>query len=179
MSKYSELQTLIGSEQIIGASTIIGDELTLQQAERSPQVADAIAARQGVAVVHQHPRRVRRLILPFNSATLNAAGTSGSSQTVIAQPQLLFKGKRLIIPSDIAGALVIDDIKVGAYSQYVSGSGGANGPTVPGRAFSEVAMELVLDLDTAQANTQVAMLVRNVSGGQVPFTAALFGIAVD
>ncbi|MFI5298847.1 MAG: hypothetical protein ACHREM_12185 [Polyangiales bacterium] len=178
MASYKDI--IAAGADIIGLGhDIIGeDDIHLQAAERSPQVADAIVARQGVAVVDRKATKVRRQMLPFPPTPLGPSGSAGQQQIVITTPQQLFKGRRLIIPSDIAGAVTINDIKIANQSQFLTNSGGTNGPTVPGRAFSEVAVELLLDLDTAQVNNQVSLVVQNISGGSVMFYAALFGVAV-
>lgn len=178
MASYKDI--IAAGADIIGlGSDIVGEtDMTLHNAEHSPQVADAIVARQGVAVIDRKATKVRRQMLPFPPVVIGPFGSPTQQQIVVTTPQQLFKGRRLIIPSDIAGALVINDIKIANQSQFLTNSGGSGGPTVPARAFSEVAVELLLDLDTAQVNNQVSLVVQNISGGAVTFYGALFGIAV-
>jgi hypothetical protein len=127
-----------------------------------------LAARNASAVVERTPGDSRTLMVPFPETNI----PSGASRDVIALPQFLFRGERLVIPSDIAGLVVLDDIRVGANSQY-----GASGG-VPGRLFSEVAVGVGFLFDTAQPGIQILLRVRNISGNDVMFRASLLGRSV-
>ena len=128
-----------------------------------------LAARQARAVVPRPVTKGREYPLGFGPVTI----TAGSSQIIITQPQVPFKGRRLIIPSDFAGAILVNDIKVGKNSQLATSN------SLPGRMFTEFAVGVDLSLDTAQISQQVTLNVTNISGASVNFTASLTGAAVE
>lgn len=96
-----------------------------------------------------------------------------TSTNVVAQTQVLFRGRRLIIASDIAAAFLINDFRIGKNSQFPS-----TGP-VPARVFSETAVGVDLSLDTAQISQNISLNVTNTSGSTVIFNAALLGDALE
>jgi hypothetical protein len=128
-----------------------------------------LASRQARAVVPRPVTKGREYPLGFGPTTI----TAGSSAIIITQPQVPFKGRRLIIPSDFAGAILINDIKVGKNSQLATSN------SLPGRMFTEFAVGVDLGLDTAQISQQVTLNVTNISGATVNFSASLTGAAVE
>lgn len=128
----------------------------------------ALAERNASAVITKTPMDSRTLILPFPETTVPA----GASRDVQVLPQCLFRGERLLIPSDIAGLVVLDDIRIGTVSQFA-----AVGP-VPGRSFSEVGVGIGTLFDTAEPGYTILLRVRNISGNDITFRATLFGRAV-
>jgi len=78
-----------------------------------------------------------------------------------------------VIPSDIAGALLVNDLKVGKNSQFAT-----QGP-VPARVYSEFGVGVDMNLDTAQISQQISLNVTNTSGAAVTFNAAILGTAVE
>lgn len=109
-----------------------------------------------------------RFPLGFTRTTIAAGANVG----IIATPQMPYQGQCLIIPSDIAGQILVTDIKVGQQSQLVG-----TGP-LPGRMFSEASeAQCQLDLDPAQVNQPITLFVTNTSGGNIDFTAGLIGWA--
>jgi hypothetical protein len=176
---------IIGAEDIIGADVAFGARSELDaifSGSRYPLVVGAdgsqapamrgleqnLAARHAAMVVPRQVTKAREYPLGFPTTTIAATTTTN----VQASPQVPFRGRRLIIPSDFAGSILINDIKVGQASQFP-----ASNP-VPGRAFTELGVGVDLNMDTAQISQVVSLNVTNTSGGSVTFNAAIIGTTV-
>ena len=129
-------------------------------------IANKIKAANALLVVDDPPTNARRFPLGFESTGPIA---SGASVTITSRPQVLFKGQRLVLPSDIAGDFTIDDLKVGKDSQFV-----AEG-SIPGRVLQENATMVDFDLDTAQISQDISIIITNIGGAPRTFRAALWG----
>ena len=93
---------------------------------------------------------------------------TGQSITLCVQATALFKPRGIFFLSRDADQLLIDDFKVGAYSQFVCGSGGRGGPTIPAGIFRQSNMEsLSFDFDTLVPGNQFAVLLRRPDGNDV------------
>lgn len=193
MGKYN-LVTAGGLRSLAGADPDLArllatagmDELTAIDAARSgytaimgqDAAADAaleamkaqIMARNAVLTTEQVPTRAREYPLGFVSAAPVAAG---GTVDIVAQPQVVFRGERLIVPSDIAGGFVINDLKVGKNSQFASSN------PIPARTFDEQGVGVRLVLDTAQISQQIVLTVTNIGGAPTTFRATLIGSAVE
>jgi hypothetical protein len=101
-----------------------------------------------------------------------ASLASGASTRLVVQPQVALKGRRLIIPSDIAPAVRVNDLRIGNTSQLPSRE------PLPGRMFSEFA-HADLELQTAQISQQIFLDVTNISEKPITFTAALVGDGIE
>ncbi len=97
----------------------------------------------------------------------------GAIANIRQQPQVPFRGERLIVPSDIAGSFHLVDLKIGKNSQLVSPG------NIPARGFSETAVGVRLLMDTAQVSQIITLSVQNVSGAALPFSALMVGVAVE
>lgn len=175
---------IVGNQLAFGAEDIVGgyDELdALFAGSRYPLIVSGegetpartaaerqLAMRNAAMVVPRQVTKAREYPLGFPTTSLAAATTA----TISAAPQIPFRGRRLLIPSDIAGSILINDIKVGQASQFP-----ASNP-VPGRAFTELGVGVDLNLDTAQISQVVSLNVTNTSGAVVSFNAAIIGTAV-
>lgn len=115
-------------------------------------------------------RKARQYPLGFPTTAI-AASVAGT--TVTATTQVLFRGRRLIIPSKIANQILVNDLRIGKNSQLPS-----TGP-VPGRAFTEKAVGVDLALDTAQVSQNISLNVDNTSAAALTFNAALLGDAME
>ena len=120
-------------------------------------------------IVHNPPTQVREFIIGLGPTTVNANSTA----TFQAQPQLIFRGSRLIIPSTLANNFVVNDIRVGKDSQAVSAN------AIPAAAFSELGVGVALGLDTATPGILITLLVSNTTGGNQTFSAALIGTSMQ
>jgi len=183
MATYDDI---IGAMDIVGADVALGgDPLdALFAGSRGPLVVGAesamaqdqkdallrqLAARHAAAVVPRQVTKSREYPLGFPQTAIAA----GATATVTSNPQVPFRGRRLIIPSDIAGSVLINDLKVGKNSMFPTSN------PVPGRAFTELGVGVDLNLDTAQISQLVSLNVTNTSGAAITFSAALIGTAVE
>lgn len=99
--------------------------------------------------------------------------TGGATVTFTAQPQLIFRPSRLIVPAIIAGSFSVADLKIGKNSQLVSAN------PIPAVAFAENAVDAGLRLDTCNVGQLIALQVTNNAVGAVTFSAALLGVSID
>lgn len=118
------------------------------------------------------PNKVRNFPLGF--VQNNPPVAAGAVANLTAQPQIPFKGERLIVSSDIGGLFLILDLKVGKNSQIPSGQFG-----IPARAFSEFATDMVTHLDTASTSQFITLSIQNISSQPSPFFASLRGTYVE
>lgn len=125
----------------------------------------------GSALVQQKgPTKARRWHIGFDSETDVLAG---ATRKITNDPQIIFKGQRLTVPSDFAGSFLIQDIVVGKTSQLA-----ATG-AVPARMYQETAFGNEFDLDTAQISQKITLIVENTSLAPTRFTAGMLGIAIE
>jgi hypothetical protein len=92
---------------------------------------------------------------------------------IVARPQVLFRGTRLLIGSSIAPFFVVEDVKVGRNSQFV-GTGAQ-----PAEAFRDTATGDNVALDTCKPGVDITLIVTNVDGTAKDFRASLFGDVVE
>ena len=122
-----------------------------------------------VLVVSRSATRRRGYPLGFES---RAPILPGASQIVKVDPQIIFRGERLVVPSAIALFFVIEDALVGKDRQLVSST------PVPAAAFSEVAVGVRLLFDTSYLGT-ISFRIRNVGPDPLIFRATLIGTAIE
>jgi len=178
-----------GAEDIIGAEDIVGAELAfgydplsamtgarglivgaeLPQSVNQAAVETSLVARNSAMIVPRQITKAREYPLGFPTTPVAGGGTA----TVTSQPQVPFRPRRLIIPSDIAGSFLLNDILVGKNSMFPAPQ------PVPARAFTELGVGVDLNLDTAQISQIVTLRVENTSGAQLDFNAVMIGTAVE
>lgn len=166
-----------GNYEIVGAD----DDLDMLLAAASgdtelpaginPQIAAALMKRGALMVKEQGFTKAREYPLGFASVGAVAAG---GAARITTQPQVVFRVERLVIPSDIGGSFVIDDLVVGKNSQFA-----ATNIAVPARVFDERAVGVRLKGDTAQVAQDVLLAVTNISGAGITFRAAVIGSVVE
>lgn len=140
-------------------------------ADPSQQAAMAnLAMAQATGVVDLQPTKSRRYPLGFPTTTVTA---SNGTATASSQPQIPFRGERLIIPSDFAGSILINDVKVGKNSQLAAAQ------PLPGRAFTEFGWGVDLHLDTADVSQFISLSLQNTSSHDITFNGMLIGRAVE
>ncbi len=120
-------------------------------------------------IVNHPPTQVREFVIGFGPTVILANSTA----IFQAQPQLIFRGSRLIIPSALANNFSLNDIRVGKDSQAVSSN------PVPAAAFSELAVGVNLGLDTATPGIIITISVSNTTAAQQTFSAALIGTSMQ
>lgn len=160
-----DLRGLLEAESGRGPIDIVGAE-----GPADPAMAQQILSR-NAAVIKRDPNYVlREYPLGFDSETAVGAAVQVSITT---QPQIPFKVERLVVPSDIAGSFVVDELVVGKNPQL------AANVAVPARVFDERAVGVRLRGDTAQVSQNVTLRVTNISGAAVRFRAAVIGASLD
>lgn len=116
------------------------------------------------------PTKARYFPLGVPATTIAA----GAASTITVRPQVPFRPQRFIVPSDIAGAFTIGDIRVGKNSQFVTAD------AVPARAFQEDASSgIEFGFDTAQVSQDISVVANNISAAQQVFRAIFMGQAVE
>jgi hypothetical protein len=85
------------------------------------------------------------------------------------RPQQLLRVERIIIPSEIAPDVFVNDIKVGNLSQLLTTGG------LPGSAFSEVAIDAYLHFDSAEIGNTISLILTNTSAVNVTFKSMILG----
>ena len=181
-----ELDSLDRGRHGTGATLAIGDEIErlmsaagadptapskLQRLAQTMRMAREVDPR-AVSVVDRPATRRREYPLGFESITPGGIAPGGS-EVVRADPQISFRGERFVVPSDISLFFSIDDIIVGKNSQFVS-----SGP-IPASTFSEVAVGVRLNLDTANVGNLISIRVRNIGPDPLVFRATLIGTGVE
>lgn len=177
-------------DDLMGAADIMGDDIVgdylvgvakaaakkkarrPQQSARSVLIKRALLAKRlkEAKLVHtRKPTKNRVQSLGFTRAGIPPATTV----EIVARPQVLFRGTRLLVGSSIAPAFTVDDIKVGRSSQFV-GTG-----SQPAEAFRDTATGQNVELDTCAPGVEITLIVTNVSGVASDFRASLFGDAVE
>lgn len=169
-----------GDYDIIGGWDVVGqdDEVAqllaasgaLPEGVSKEEILQSKLGRDSVVVKEGRPTKARGYPLGFDSGANVAAG---AQVNVISQPQVAFRVERLVIPSDIAGSFVVDDLIVGKNSQF------ANDQPVPARVFDEGGFGVRLRGDTAQVTMNVVLRITNISGAAVRFRACIVGTAVE
>lgn len=114
--------------------------------------------------------KARRFPFGLQADGPTAAGAPGS---VTRRPQTPIKLARLVIPSTIAPAILITDIKIGKDSQLVGSD------PIPGEVFAPNSVGVDLAGDTANVGNDVTVAFVNISGAPQQFRCALIGPAVE
>lgn len=163
MGRGDELEAL-DRLAIMGADAGGADPALLQQV-----IAQKLS--QGSLLTRvDHPSKARDYVLGLNSTAAIAAGAPG---TAVSFPQIVFRPERLVIPSDIAGQFLVNQIIVGKNPQQVSAD------PIPGRVFDERGVGVRLSMDTAQISQQITLNVTNIGGAPAVFRAAMIGPSVE
>ena len=97
---------------------------------------------------------------------------------VVRYPREPFLGKRLIIASDIAGYLTVEDILVGESSQLSNDENFEKNGGMPGRSFQEDCLG-ARDIELAEAGPDkpITLVIWNSSRQHFEFAATLYGVA--
>lgn len=96
------------------------------------------------------------------------------TESVVSAPQILFRIERLVIPSDIGGSFIVEEIVVGKNPQFAATRVG-----VPARGFDERAVGVSLMGDTATVNQDVILKVENIAAAPIRFQAMIIGTAIE
>jgi hypothetical protein len=97
-----------------------------------------------------------------------------SAAEIVVQPQMAFRPERLVVASDCAPLFVLEDIRIGAQSQFAGGS-------VPAEMFTASAFDTSTNFPTVTAGTEIRFRVRYVGSDPAGarFVATLIGRVAD
>lgn len=164
------LQTIVGLDQIVGADEAVSQPGLGRFARQQSMMGNRPSQGDGQVRVQAQPYRgVREFPIGFGPTSVAANTTA----TFTAQPQLIFRPSRLIIPSSIAASFVVSDLRIGKNSQLVSAN------PIPASTFIETAVGVALGLDTCNVGQTITLVVANTTGGAVTFLASLIGTSVE
>lgn len=164
--RYPTLAQLVGLDQLVGADA----GAAMVPAGFTPAGFGMRTTGYGNPDVEPLPSRGAR---GFPIGFGPTAVLPGATVTFLAQPQLIFRPSRLIIPAIIAASFSVADLRIGKNSQLVSAN------PVPAVAFAENAVDAGLRLDTCNVGQLIALQVTNNAAGAVTFSAALLGVSID
>lgn len=155
-------------DAIFGAIDLVGQGRA-SPAEARHALEQHLAGKNATMVVDTEPQNSRIYPLGF---TITSIAASGGTASLSSQPQILFRPERFVVPSDIAGALTVQNITVGQASQLA-----AKFP-LPARAYSEQGVAVDMHLDTADISQFVQLDLTNNSSHAVSFSALFIGRTV-
>jgi hypothetical protein len=181
---------LVAGEEIMG-DEVLGAWRRQMRAKKARRLGRARAVR-SAQVAKSRKNLVKRAILAkklqqakileprrptharVQSMGLSMANVApGATVDIIARPQEIFKGRRLVVPSTIAGSFMIEDIKVGRTSQFVSSG------RQPALVFSELSTGDNLSLKTCSPGMDIVLKVTNISEDEINFDSSLIGDVVE
>lgn len=122
----------------------------------------------GGYLVQKPPTAKQVVFLGFGPQSINGNATFVFS----SQPQRIFRGERLTVPSSLANNFAINDLKVGTDSMNVGA-----GP-IPAAVFSELGMLVALEIETASPGILILLSISNLTGGPQSFFSGLLGTSV-
>jgi hypothetical protein len=186
---------VMGDEDIVGLDDLLGEDVMgdylvgapmrrrrrrVQQVQRRAAAGNARKAilrrailakrlKNAPLVHHRGPTKSRVQPLGFSREAI----PPDSTVEITARPQVLFRGRRLLVGSTIAANFTIEDIKVGRNSQFVG-----TGPQ-PAEAFRDTATGDNISLDTCKPGVDITITVKNIGGAAADFRATLFGDVVE
>jgi hypothetical protein len=187
---------LMGAEDIMGLDDLLGEDIigddylvgapVRRRRRRLRQArphATAAASRKAILRRAMLAKRLRHAPLVHTRGPTKSrvqplgfsreAVAPGDTVVIIGRPQVLFRGRRLLVGSSIAANFTIEDIKVGRNSQLVG-----TGPQ-PAEAFRDTATGDNISLDTCPPGVDITITVRNIGGAASDFRATLFGDVVE
>ena len=162
------------SPQIVTGRGPIGHQRGLrgggapQHPGAAPQGGRAHPLTGGGYLVQKPPTAKQVVFLGFGPQTINGSATFVFS----SQPQRIFRGERLTVPSALANNFAINDLKVGTDSMNVGA-----GP-IPAAVFSELGMLVALEIETASPGILILLSISNLTGAPQGFFSGLLGTSV-
>lgn len=163
----------IGLDQLVGLDTIVGQDAPRQASmvrRGFYPIAAPMAPPQGPQIQPVQATRAREFPIGFPATAVAAATTVA----ITANPQLIFRPSRLVVPAAVGVNFNIVDLRVGKNSQFVSPN------ALPAAGFSETAVGVALALDTCNVGQLITITVQNTDGAAPhTFSAMLIGTSVE
>jgi hypothetical protein len=164
--------SLVADEELADLlATSMGEDVPAMGPSGAAAIRDKLLGRNATLIRELGYTKSREYPLGFDSGAVIAAA---ASQAVTTQPQVVFRVERLVVPSDIGGSFVIDDVVVGKNSQFAATNVG-----VPARTFDERAVGVRLRGDTAKVSQNVTIQVTNIGGAGIRFRACVIGSVIE
>lgn len=183
MDEDELFEELVGDVDMIGGDDfeIVGDDDDFdddEDIEGDMEIVGARGSKRRRRLRRLAARRRKMLRSPKNymwrrqtlGLTSDGDVTAGTTATITARPQRDFKGKRLVITSDVAYFFDLTDIKVGQASQNVASG------VLPGGMFVEDAVSVFVDWDTANVGNEITLFADNIDAADHPFRAGVVGL---
>lgn len=148
-------------DDLMGDLEILGRRRRRRRRRARPRVRRRVA-RRGYT-------RDRGLLLGFGTQTGIAAG---ATVDFVANPQVPFRPKRVLIDTDQT-PIEVADIKVGKNSQLASAGG------FPGSAFQATAFDIGVKFDSAYPGLDIVVTITNNSAAAATITTGMFGYAAE
>ena len=157
---------LEGDYEIMGDDELEGDfygsELEGRRRRRKRKRSKRRLKRRGYT-------RERGLLLGFDSQAV----AIGATVDFPANPQVPFRCKRTLIGATSIAGLVVEDIKVGKNSQFVSAGG------FPAVGFAGNTFDQAIKFDTAYPGIDIVVTVTDTSGAINTVSIGMFGVAAE
>jgi len=118
--------------------------------------------------------KARELPLGFSIGAIKKGGSpeSASSAIMQAQPQVIFRGRRLFVVPSRPNVIIVQDLKVGKDSQFVACA------PVPAEMFGPLSYGSDMNLDTAQVSMIISLFVASIGKKKATVTAGLIGTSI-
>lgn len=170
-----EASSYLGHEEILGAYEILGAALqaSSQQVKGGSAFQSALAnrvARRAPIVQKVQPTKKRRYTLGFGPTTIPPLSTV----TVQTQPQVLFRGEKLIDTSVVQAGLFIQGIFVGNKPQLPTFQSPIAVTTYAGGVLDNEQM-----FDTCDPALFITFQIQNITGATLTWSASLIGHIVQ
>jgi hypothetical protein len=116
-------------------------------------------------------KNVTEPIVP-NHSTTHETKYRPATAIMVAQSQVLYRGRKLIMTPSAMGCCVVYGLHVGKDSQFCSLD------PVPAEMFSPLSYGSDMNMDTAQIGMFISLFVSNIGQSEISVTAGLMGTAV-
>ena len=164
-----------GRQEIVGYSSgysagYAAGAAAVQGVPDATPAGNAIAYGSAIGVSDRPPQKARLYPIGFVQLAVAASGTV----TVTSRPQILFRPQRFVVPASLAANFVITDLRVGKDSQF------AQATELPAEIFSQLAVGVMMTLDTAQISNDLAVTTRNTDAANPhDFRAVMLGATAE
>lgn len=167
-------ETVLGHDEILGAMEILGAALqaSSSQVKGSSAFQNALAAkvaRRAPIVQKVNPTKKRRYTLGFGPTPI----PPGSTVTIQSQPQVLFRGEKIVNTGDSTG-LFIQGLFVGNKPQLPTFQSPIAVSTYAGTVLDNEQM-----LDTCDPALFITWQIQNTTAGTLTWSASMIGHVVQ
>lgn len=148
---------LLGDDQSFYGSELLGRRRRRKRKKRGRKLK-----RRGYS-------RERGLVLGFGSQSI----ATGVTVDFVANPQVPFRGKRLILSATSLNEASLEDLKIGKNSMLVSAQ------SMPAEAFGAGTFDQAIKLDTAVPGIEITATISSSSVAANVVNVGMFGVAAE